>query len=395
MAKTIGAQFHRGDPFENFDAESVEPDFWGWGSNDPVFDALINITRPNLIVEIGTWLGGSAVNMANICRHLDLDAEILCVDTWLGAPEHVKNEAFHKALRFKNGYPSIYYTFLRNIVDRNVQDLITPIPMPSGQAITLLQAFGAKADLIYVDGAHQYEPVKQDIADYYPMLAPNGLLFGDDFAWEGVEKAAREYAHQNNLELFVFGTKWVLAASNSIHKPVLESLKDNGIKLQLDRCAAAVAATPENDDALANYATALESHGEFEKASEYFGKTVELHPENTKYLKGYGRTLVKAGKLSQAEGHLKKAIELGEPTAEVTVQYLNALEGQEKFDEALKHAEYVAGIGSNYNAAVRGRHCWLLKQRGRQDEAVELWQVVKKSKFANSPKGKKLAREFG
>ena len=54
-------------------------------------------------------------------------------------------------------------------------------------------------DFIYIDGNHDYEFVKKDIELYYPKVKKGGILCGHDFqndimAWEGVDRAVREFA---------------------------------------------------------------------------------------------------------------------------------------------------------------------------------------------------------
>ncbi|MDD0148520.1 hypothetical protein PSY31_22805, partial [Shigella flexneri] len=42
----------------------------GWGSNAAVFEHLINQVQPKTIIEVGTFLGASAVHMASLTRKL-------------------------------------------------------------------------------------------------------------------------------------------------------------------------------------------------------------------------------------------------------------------------------------------------------------------------------------
>ena len=44
------------------------------------------------IIEIGTWKGLSANKMAKLCKSRNKKARIVCVDTFLGAPEHMDGE---------------------------------------------------------------------------------------------------------------------------------------------------------------------------------------------------------------------------------------------------------------------------------------------------------------
>jgi hypothetical protein len=82
-------------------------DLSGWGGTHFIFEELISKTNPNIIIEIGTWKGQSALHMANIVRNKNLSCKIYCVDTWLGT-----NDLPISELLPKNGYSQIYYQFL-------------------------------------------------------------------------------------------------------------------------------------------------------------------------------------------------------------------------------------------------------------------------------------------
>ena len=50
----------------------------GWGSESEALQKAIDVVNPESIVEVGTWLGASALFMGKISS-----ADILCVDTFL------------------------------------------------------------------------------------------------------------------------------------------------------------------------------------------------------------------------------------------------------------------------------------------------------------------------
>lgn len=162
----------------------------GWHGTDPIFMELINETQPKLIIEVGTWLGQSAINMANCLKALEIDAKIICVDTWLGAVEFIdKPRGSDWDLMPLNGYPQVYYQFLSNVMHWGHEDIIIPFPQTSINAARYFQSKGIQADLIYIDGSHEFEDVEADIRFYWPLLSQEGIMFGDDFNssyWPGV-----------------------------------------------------------------------------------------------------------------------------------------------------------------------------------------------------------------
>lgn len=170
----------------------------GWHGNDPLFAELIEEVQPKLIIEVGSWLGQSAINMAQIVKRLQLDCKIICVDTWLGALEFIdKAEGTDWDLMRKNGYPQVYYQFLSNVVHHGCQDIIIPFPQTSLIAARYFKAAGVSADLIYIDGSHDYDDVLNDLNAYWPLLNDKGIIFGDDFdrnCWPDVVEAVYTFS---------------------------------------------------------------------------------------------------------------------------------------------------------------------------------------------------------
>lgn len=215
----------KNNAFDNLQIEpDYTPDLQGW--MDPAFldtakQALEHRDRnaPLVIVEVGTWKGLSALNMAQITKDLGFkEVHIITIDTWLGGPEFwtkgANDKEFGQSLKITNGYPSVFYTFTKNAKALGYHDIIAPLPLSSGQGATVLEYYGIKADLIYVDAAHEYEAVKADIKAYWGLLKDGGVMLGDDYSssWIGVIRAVEEFALENGLRKTVDGAVWRLAA---------------------------------------------------------------------------------------------------------------------------------------------------------------------------------------
>jgi len=58
-------------------------------------------------------------------------------------------------------------------------------------------------DFVYIDGNHEYEYVKSDIANYWPIVKEGGILAGHDYtqSWPGVVEAVDEFANQKALDV--------------------------------------------------------------------------------------------------------------------------------------------------------------------------------------------------
>lgn len=200
---------------------------YGWGENDPNFKKIIHEIQPSLVVEVGTWLGSSACHMAELINTDNMDDdyyqppkfEIVCVDTWLGSSEFwvwKDSPQHYDQLNLINGYPSVYYQFLSNVINEGWKDKITPMSMPSLQAARIFNWLDLKADMIYIDASHDYEDVLMDLKAWYPLT--NKVIFGDDFdVWPGVKQAVKEFCSTNNLQFEIYDRQWVIRKNNETY----------------------------------------------------------------------------------------------------------------------------------------------------------------------------------
>jgi len=172
-------------PYDNFPHRRFRPDFQGWNSDHPYLAESIARARPRVVVEVGVWKGGSTIQMAQACKALGLDTSIIAVDTWLGAWDHWVQPEWFAHLLFQNGYPSLYYTFLTNVVERGVRDFVVPLPLDSVNASFVLRHKNIRPELVHIDGGHDFEAVTSDLKRWWDLLTPGGTLIADDYAAEG------------------------------------------------------------------------------------------------------------------------------------------------------------------------------------------------------------------
>jgi hypothetical protein len=66
-------------------------------------------------------------------------------------------------------------------------------------------------DFVYIDGNHDYEYVKNDIANYFPKVKKGGVIGGNDFnCGNGVIHAVTEFTVANKFHLMVERNDWWL-----------------------------------------------------------------------------------------------------------------------------------------------------------------------------------------
>lgn len=198
-------------PYDGFDPAPWPLDVTGWGSTHPWFNDILAQFKPRSILEVGTWKGASAINMARQARRHVADAQVLCVDTWLGSHKVLwSTPDYRRQLLLRNGFPQQYFQFLANVVHSGLKDAIFPLPMTSYAATGILRDAGMAFDVIYIDAHHDEEEVLGDVRRCWDLLRPGGMMFGDDYLTTepGVIAAVNRFAADRKLYLHTAAEKW-------------------------------------------------------------------------------------------------------------------------------------------------------------------------------------------
>lgn len=149
-------------------------------------------------VEIGSWRGRSSVFMGVEIFNSKKNIEFFCVDTWKGSPEHVGMDILNN--------DGLYKEFIQNI--QPVSHIIKPIRMTSEEASKNFE--DNSLDFVFIDAAHDYESVRNDINFWYPKVKEGGIIGGHDYpSWEEVTRAVDDWSKENNKEIFSGEMCWI------------------------------------------------------------------------------------------------------------------------------------------------------------------------------------------
>lgn len=183
--------------------ESVSVKVQGWNSNSVALRHAIEIGQPESIVEVGSWLGASALFMAGLSP-----ASIICVDTFLASNEVLWRE--NNVTDLVNNFTQVYEQFCANISHHKLNNRISPLPMTSSSAAELFMKEQVQIDMVYIDAGHREREVYADLQDWWPLTKK--VLVGDDYnsGWEGVIKAADRFASENDIDLEILDSKFLL-----------------------------------------------------------------------------------------------------------------------------------------------------------------------------------------
>lgn len=164
-----------------------------WFDYQDLYTEMVNkFSDGSNFVEVGSWKGRSSVYMAVEIINSNKNIKFDCVDVW----EYVDTQKDIPA----GSFDELYFNFLKNI--RPVKYFINPIKMTSELASSLYD--NNSLDFIFIDAAHDYDNVLNDIKNWLPKLKSGGCIAGHDyFTSEGIRKAVKE----------VFGDRYTLFGS--------------------------------------------------------------------------------------------------------------------------------------------------------------------------------------
>ena len=164
-----------------------------------------------LILEIGSWAGGSAITWAEaLKKHYSSGGKVFCVDPWkcydnIGQLSLVARKVMQKALMKEK----IFNLFLHNIKTTNNDDVIRPLRGRSDEILPLLRP--NQFDIIYIDGSHDYKDVLTDLNNSAPLLRDGGILCGDDLELQSFEidvENASKYINKEYIEDILTGVSF-------------------------------------------------------------------------------------------------------------------------------------------------------------------------------------------
>lgn len=212
----VSELFDGHSPFESFPPPGVQaliqPErVTGWGSEKTVFRRLMEEVRPRVVIELGSFLGASALHMAAIAKELGLATEIYCFDDFRGWPGFRTGPLAD--VKQQNGNVMLMNQFLQNVVSRNMTERILPMPFGTVASLSSFCKWGIYADLIEVDASHDFHSAWADINTAYRLLRPGGVMFGHDYFngadRRGVHRAVDLFAKLNHLRVEPDGQHWI------------------------------------------------------------------------------------------------------------------------------------------------------------------------------------------
>lgn len=136
-----------------------------WTMHAPLAMWLVEMLRPSVFVELGTYSGTSYCAFCQAVQQLSIPSKCYAVDTWKGDPHaSMYGEEVFKEL---SAYHDANYASFSRLVREDFD---------SARA----HFADGSIDLLHIDGYHTYDAVKHDFESWLPKLSSRGVVLFHD-----------------------------------------------------------------------------------------------------------------------------------------------------------------------------------------------------------------------
>lgn len=149
-----------------------------------IMQELITETRPDFIIETGTFYGGAALYFATVLEQANIGGKVITVDI-----SPLVEESF-EAL---SSSPSLHES-VRRIFDRYIE-VITANSVDPQLIQALSERVKEKKVIVTLDSCHNYEHVLKELTLYAPLVSKGSYLIVQDTFLDDRPDWVRKYAN--------------------------------------------------------------------------------------------------------------------------------------------------------------------------------------------------------
>jgi O-antigen biosynthesis protein len=199
---------------ERYPIVTAKPEYLqlsAWTGHIPFAMLMVDLVRPSVFVELGTYFGVSYMAVCQAVKTLNVGTRCYAVDTWKGDAH-------------TGPYADDVLATLRTYHDRAYQSFSTLIQTSFDEAVTHFTPLSV--DLLHIDGYHVYEAVRHDFETWKPMMSDRGVMLLHDTCehneehkfgvWRLWDELSREYPsfnfnHEHGLGVLAVGGSYAPA----------------------------------------------------------------------------------------------------------------------------------------------------------------------------------------
>jgi predicted O-methyltransferase YrrM len=160
-----------------------------WFSYKEFYKSIVDRFDNAHFVEVGCWKGRSVCYMAVEIMNCNKNIKIDCVDIF----EYSEIQSDISEDKYEN----IYGQLLNNI--KPVRHIVTPV---KGESNVVSKYYKDESlDFVFIDAAHDYVNVKNDINSWFVKVKHDGIIAGHDYeSSDGVRQAVNEIFGESNIK---------------------------------------------------------------------------------------------------------------------------------------------------------------------------------------------------
>ena len=190
--------------------ESLSPGA-GWCSPEKasILAAIIVALRPSVVVELGVWMGGSAIPMALALKAIGF-GQLVAIDAWSAEMSIAGQEKTHRewwGAMGDSGHLSAFEVFISRLRKHDIPPERCSVQRQRTNEATVPPLI----DLLHHDANHGPQVVAE-IERWTPAIRVGGMLVLDDLDWAGghVLRARDRALELGFVELYPLGTGCVM-----------------------------------------------------------------------------------------------------------------------------------------------------------------------------------------
>jgi hypothetical protein len=179
----------------------------GWFNFQDIYNAAVNkAENGSTLVEVGTFLGKSALYMMEKIKESNKQIKFYCLDLFTITPDDGSDGEMPDGSNARiwqeqnGGKDALYNAFLNNVNNSIAKESLTNhYRCDSAEGASFFE--DNSVDFCFIDASHSYENVYKDLNAWYPKIKNQGILAGHDFAdgSGGVGKAVKQFCIDKNL----------------------------------------------------------------------------------------------------------------------------------------------------------------------------------------------------
>lgn len=159
--------------------ERVTPEGGTWCTVEKAqtLAAIVVALRPQRIVELGVWQGGSLIPMLLALQHLQIGMGV-AIDPWAAPASVVGQTEENKKWWNAVDHEAAFEVFRARLARHKLLDLCAIVRRTTDEAPPM------GSDLLHVDANHGEQAIR-DVERFAPRVSIGGILVLDDLDWEG------------------------------------------------------------------------------------------------------------------------------------------------------------------------------------------------------------------